>query len=675
MRKGVLLRKSCYTVASDGHLRTGVSERGQRACGAGWRWAQIEVHGEGVVKSLEEAFALGEGVDVEVKEAQGRDGLGGLPRSFWETYSAFANTEGGLILLGVREEKDGSLTPVGLRECAKVRRELWNGLNNPQTISRNLLRERDVEVVESSGVQMLRVEIPRATRQQRPVYVGTNPLTGAFRRGFEGDFRCDEATVRRMIAEATEETRDAQILEGFDVADLDAESLAAYRNEFRSTKPGHPWISLDDRDFLERVGAWRRDRATQKAGLTIAGLLMFGQLRAILDAVPYYLIDYQEQAPKGSDQRWADRVTTDGVWSGNLFEFYRRVFQKLTADLKTPFRIEDGSRRIDESHVHEALREALVNTLIHADYSGRIGILVVKGFTGYLFRNPGTLRIPLWMVWAGGSSDCRNRTLQKMFQFIGVSEQAGSGIPKILRAWREQDWRHPLVVENMEVESTLLHLPVMSLLPQEAMDELDQLFGDDFHRLDETERLAVATALLEGRVTNERLRDITDAHPRDLTTLLRSLVDRGFLAQVGVGRGTRYHIPDRGQSSHIAMPSLFDAVRADIDGSEHLEARSEHLEARSEHLEGENDLVTAVRTSKKVDSDRMRQAILSLCQAGFRSLAELSAALNRAPDTLRTHYLNDMIQQGALVFRYPDKPNHPEQGYKAVDTLESTQQP
>ncbi len=627
------------------------------------------------MKSLEEALALGEDVDVEAKEAQGRDRLGGLPKSFWETYSSFANTNGGLILLGVREERDGTLIPVGLRECAKVRRELWNGLNNTQIISSNLLHEHDVQVVEYAGVQMLRVEVPRATRQQRPVYIGLNPLTGTFRRGFEGDFRCNETTVRHMIAEATEETRDAQVLEGYTIEDLDAESLAAYRNQFRSTKPGHPWSSLNDLEFLEQVGAWRRKRDKQNAGMTIAGLLMFGRLRSILDAIPYYLIDYQEQAPGNSEQRWADRVTTDGAWSGNLFDFYRRVFQKLTADVKTPFRIVDGSRRIDESHVHEALREVLVNTIIHADYSGRIGILVVKGATGYLFRNPGTLRMPLWMVWSGGTSDCRNRTLQKMFQFIGVSEQAGSGIPKILRAWREQDWRHPLVVEDMDVEYTLWRLPVMSLLPEEAMEELDHLFGDDFRQFDEAERLAVATALLEGRVTNERLRELTDVHPRDLTALLHSLVDRGFLAQVGIGRGARYHIPDKGQGSHITIPSLFDATTGTTGvDSEHLEANSEHLEANSEHLEAnsehhaiDDDLIERVRTSGKIDSELVQRAILHLCKHEFRTLKDLSETLNRTPDTLRNHYVNKMVLADTLILRYPDKLNHPNQAYKAVD--------
>jgi predicted HTH transcriptional regulator len=81
--------------------------------------------------------------------------------------------------------------------------------------------------------------------------------------------------------------------------------------------------------------------------------------------------------------------------------------------------------------VHEALREALVNTLIHVDYTGRVSILVVKRPDMFGFRNPGSMRLPLEEVQQGGISDCRNRNLQKMFQLVGLGEQAGSGIPKI----------------------------------------------------------------------------------------------------------------------------------------------------------------------------------------------------------------------------------------------------
>ncbi|MBK6849140.1 MAG: putative DNA binding domain-containing protein [Proteobacteria bacterium] len=318
---------------------------------------------------------LVEGHDLEAKLAAGRDGRGELPSSFFETYSAFANTDGGIVLLGVEEVPDGRLVAKGMTESAKVVRALWDGLNNPQRVNANLLREQDVETLDVEGKAVIRIAVPRASRRQRPVYVGPNPLTGSFRRNNEGDYRCPEEVVRRMIAEQVEDTRDAHVLRGFGVGDLDATTIAKYRQRYQTRSPDHPWNSLDEKEFLRSVGAFGGDREAGIEGPTSAGLLMFGKLVPIKDAFPNYMLDFQERADARPDSRWVDRLTTDGTWSGNLFDFYALAIQRLFRDLRVPFQLR-GDTRIDETPVHEALREALVNTLIHADYTGRVSVLV-----------------------------------------------------------------------------------------------------------------------------------------------------------------------------------------------------------------------------------------------------------------------------------------------------------
>ena len=371
-----------------------------------------------------ELIARREGADLEMKAAQGRNGRGALPRSIWETYSAMANTGGGEIVLGIEEAPGVAPSVLGVAEPERVIKALWDGLNDRHTVSANLLQDRDVDVLTEGGRHVVRVVVPRAGRRRRPVYLGRNPFEGTYRRAHEGDYRCNADEVRRMIADAEHDTLDARIFPHYDLDDLDPSSLASYRNEFRSANPDHVWLTYDDRGMLEQLGGWRRDRASGEIGLTLAGLLMFGRLRPILDNVPHYVLDYRETAPEA--ERWADRVTTDGSWPGNLYAFYRRAFARLTTELRVPFRTEAG-RRVDETPVHRALKEALVNALIHADYSGTTPILVEKGRNGFSFRNPGTLRLPPETIRAGGTSDCRNRNLQKMFQMIGSAEQAGSG--------------------------------------------------------------------------------------------------------------------------------------------------------------------------------------------------------------------------------------------------------
>ena len=79
----------------------------------------------------------------EVKKANG-----GLPISLWDTYSAFANCYGGIIILGVKEEKDGSWKTTGLQNASKLQKDFWDTINNSKKVNINLLSEDDVEMYE-----------------------------------------------------------------------------------------------------------------------------------------------------------------------------------------------------------------------------------------------------------------------------------------------------------------------------------------------------------------------------------------------------------------------------------------------------------------------------------------------------------------------------------------------
>ena len=149
-----------------------------------------------------EIVDLTEGFDFEVKKAAGRDRKGQLPDSFFPTYSAMANTEGGVVLLGIEEADEEQFQVVGVANPAKVIKELWSSLNNKQKISANILNERDVQIIEREGKTVIQINIPRATRFQLPVYLGQNPLIGTYRRQGDGDFRCDEEAVKRMLCSA-----------------------------------------------------------------------------------------------------------------------------------------------------------------------------------------------------------------------------------------------------------------------------------------------------------------------------------------------------------------------------------------------------------------------------------------------------------------------------------------
>lgn len=295
------------------------------------------------LRTLEDLELLRETQELECKLAQGQHGQGEVPKDFWPTYSAMANGRGGTVLLGVRE-KEGAFSIAGLTNPAKVRMDLFNNLNNASKVSVNLLTDENVQELTLEGKTILCVNIPQATRHQRPVFLNGQPLGHTYKRLNDGDRLCDEEVVKRMLAEQVEEERDARILSNFDMQDIDIESLHIYRQMLKDEKPSHPYLEQDDATFLTSLRGWRRDRATGEHGLTLAGLLMFGRWEAIQEAVPHYFVDYQERPEAKTELRWIDRLVPDGSWTGNLFEFYRRVYRKLVADLKVPFAIKDGQR-------------------------------------------------------------------------------------------------------------------------------------------------------------------------------------------------------------------------------------------------------------------------------------------------------------------------------------------
>ena len=104
---------------------------------------------------------------IEAKRAQG-----GLPHSLWETYSAFANTLGGVILLGVAEDKeDKSLYSVPLFDPRELVEEFWVMVNDPDIVSANILQREDVQILKSQGNPVVAIFVPRAPARLRPVYI------------------------------------------------------------------------------------------------------------------------------------------------------------------------------------------------------------------------------------------------------------------------------------------------------------------------------------------------------------------------------------------------------------------------------------------------------------------------------------------------------------------------
>jgi len=592
-----------------------------------------------------------EGIQVEYKGAKSD-----LPGSLWETYSAFANTNGGWIWLGISQRDDGTLDMHGVRDAHKQLADFWSTLRSNK-VSRSLVTDKDVKVIEVEGRSLIKIHVPRADRRERPVYIGLDPYKGTYRRNHEGDFLCNREEVTRMFSDQSdEEPADSRILEGFGMGDLDPVSLRQYRNLMSSRTPNDAWLAEDDKGLLTKLGGWRVDRRGGKEGLTVAGLLMFGKTEAITapEALPGFHLDYRERFSDDPHIRWTDRITSDGTWEGNLFQFYMLVMQRLRTGpgLSSPFRLDTEGVRQPTTSVHEALQEALVNALIHADHSGQGGVVIDRMVDRMEFSNPGTLLLSREQLLKGAVSECRNKYLQRMFQKLGLGDKAGSGLDKIRYSWLQQHWLSPQLGETYRPDRVQLVLPMVSMMPKEVLAGLRARFGNQFDGLGKEELQTVMAAAMNPSITNHHLQKVLTLHRVDITNMLRGLVQGGFLEAEGTGRGTWYQLvggpldltPNISSSSTDIQP-----VVPEVDTSGTGNVKSD---------------VSSVKSGRRNRLGALKKAILAETNGRYCSAQELAHTLSIGLSRMRK-VIYEMSQQGQLIPR-TTKPNDPKQAYKAA---------
>ncbi len=315
----------------------------------------------------------------------------------------------------------------------------------------------------------------------------------------------------------------------------------------------------------------------------------------------------------------------------------------------------------------------------------------------------------------GGHHDCRNRLLHQMFRYVGIGDQAGSGIPKIMSGWRDNHWRSPEMEEQREpFEQTQLHMRMIDLFPAGIVEQLRALFNDAYDQIEHAGQVALAIAASEGTVTHEKLKIHTQLHTADLSRILRDLVRQNLLCQTGSSRGAVYHIsgfetpnPDdvfgtspiykqfdgsvngntslvnnisssnnAGNSPNNGVSSLNSGGSSpnnehnrDEEGciiSEHMaHPIVDAIEKISEGLKKDLfDIASDARAKKRIPPEKLEKIILDICTNRYITIAALSEILNRKPDTLRGQHLTKLVRSKEMVLAFPKTPNDPRQAYR-----------
>ncbi|MGM9847270.1 MAG: RNA-binding domain-containing protein [Muribaculaceae bacterium] len=513
-----------------------------------------------IVEQIRLRLKLNENSEVEYKSA-----AGGFPKTeFWRTFSAFANTNGGTIVLGVKE-KEHNFIPDGLsvEHIAKYKKEFWDCAHNKSCVNIPLLVESDVEEFETEGGQRLLVfHIPRAPYNLRPVHLTLTPFGNTYKRRDEGDYLCSDDEIKQMYSDANNmrASADSRILRGYSFDDIDLSTLHQYRRSYDRRHENHPWTEIEDKEFLENIGAYRKDRATSTEGFTVAGLLMFGKTNSITDpeCCQEFFPDYREHLSDDNNIRWTNRIFPDGTWEANLYQFYTRVLPLLQQSLPIPFSLDKNQIRNSTTSAHVALREAFANSLIHAAYTVKGNIVIDKYFDKIVMSNPGNMLISMEEYYEGGHSVCRNPIIQKMFVFLGVGEKGGTGADVIAKGWKDNGWSIPSIVEKSNpnrIETCL----IIDNKSKQATETTETTTGITTETTETTTGITTETTETTAGITTETTETTAGITTRTTETILKMIINNPKITTKEIAfvcgiteDGVAYHIKKLKQLGKIS---------------------------------------------------------------------------------------------------------------------------
>lgn len=485
----------------------------------------------------------------ENNKLEAKKAVNGVPNSMWETYSAFANTEGGVIILGIEEMSNHKLAVIGINDVHQCVCDIWNTLNNAQKVSINILTERMVRVESYDGKDIVVVDVPRAERNVRPVYINHNPENGTYRRNFDGDYHCSKEQISAMYRDAAEITADKKVLKDMDLSVFCKDTIKSYRDRFRAFHSTHLWNNYDDEQFLRIIGAVGMSNDDGKYHPTVAGLLMFGFDYEIVREMPQYFLDYREKFD--SSVRWTHRIeSSSGDWSGNIYDFFWKVYPRLKQNLPVPFAVKNGSDRIDEPKTHLAIRELFLNCLAHSDYYGRRGVVVVNTMSSISLGNPGDMRVALDVALSGGISDPRNSQIMRMFGLVELGERAGSGMTDAIATFNDELEATVEYSVSLEPErtTTIIKLP-KPLINVETVDKplinYDSVDKTADNPLIKGETVDKTADIFEFIKNSEEVKtsEISSVFGLSMTQsryYLQRLINSGKVTSVGGNRNRRY---------------------------------------------------------------------------------------------------------------------------------------
>lgn len=582
--------------------------------------------------------------DIEFKEA-----AWAVPRDALSTVSAFANTEGGYLVFGVKQT-NGTFEITGVIEADKVQNDFLGQVRDRNKVSALLPIEGQLHTLDEGTVIVFYV--PEAKRNEKPVFLDRTPHKAYIRRGGRDD-TCTGDELINFIRDASDTRYDSEPLSDFSVERcFDEATVRWYRQRHTERNPGR-YEQLTDTDFLQQMACVVEKQ--RQLTPTRAGILIFGTDSAVRQILTRPVVDFQvyrePKAAYSAEVRWFDRMTP--VPEENLLKTWQAMVSFYTRHSEHPFSIDPGSlRRSDDPPDYVSFREAAINLLIHQDFGEQTRWPTILFFRDQSeFFNPGDAFATREQLLDPGEKPVRNPSIVAAFRRIGLSDQAGSGVGAIFASWRRLGNVPPIIKNDKAEKSFRLTLPKERLLTEAQLLAQASLGVS----LSEHEAAVFAYLIRQGQIDLADIKALTGLSGAAALELAQRLTVQVIIEPVSENAHQfllATHLRPRfTQGTTVEAPADQTVTQSTPSSAETEQVTEQVAPADTEHVQ------TLVQLTD------VQWQIVNYADAP-RSMTELMerAGYSQRPH-FKAHHIQPLLDGGVLRMTAPDKPRAPNQRY------------
>lgn len=483
--------------------------------------------------------------DVEVKAAHL-----GTPSKLYDSFSALANRTGGGVLLFGLDEKQ-SFAIVGVYDANL----LVAAVTNKATDEMEPPLRLHFAVAEIDGNSVVGAEVPEVLLEQKPCYYKAAGLQhGSYIRVGGTDRPMTEYEIFGYISNRQQQEHDRTIIADATLDDLDRGRLELYLDTLRATNPEAGYLNHPLEQVLKTLRVIREDQGICRP--TLAGLLMFGiypqsfEPQLVITFVQFYGIREDEPVPTG------ERFLDNRKFEGPIPQMIEAAFRHILAAMRKSTLITGLYHYEIPEYPRDAIREALINAVVHRDYSpyASSSYIQVRLFADRLeIVSPGCLYGSVTVETLGDTQSTRNRYLMRMAEDLHLVENRGSGITTMLSEMRKASLEPPVFEDKRNIFQVTFYN--RHLLTEEIKVWLDSI---TLQPLSEQQRMALAFLRHRGRMTNSDYRHLNQVDVVTATRDLRGLVQKGAIAQHEARRWTYYTLSEiiQHRKQQLELPAI-----------------------------------------------------------------------------------------------------------------------